>query len=370
MTYLLHGSNAAMGPSFPAIVKALNLSPETVGQIGTFGAFFSVGSGLLAGRFAGRGIKYRTFLIVSLLISIAGGSSPLFFSSWPMILFSRACVGFGVGVFFALPPVFIMRYYQGEEQRRKLGLANAFGSAGGLIMILTVGFLVDIQWNYVFGVYCIGTFALVLLFIGLPELEPVVKADKEKQKLKIPGPIIFNWVMAFFTAIFAMGGLIFLSYIVESRGLGTGVQSAAVSIMFNISALTLSFFFARLYKIFGKYLIIVNLVIINTGLVLVYYANSLMMAGAGMFCIGAYLLVMPTLFTDNNKFAAPESLTVVVSMTTVILNMGNFALGLYMQAISALRLNIPFAPLFFGIFGLAAITVIWFFSRLFQKEVI
>jgi MFS family permease len=305
------------------------------------------------------------------LISIIGGSSPLFISTWPAILFSRACVGFGVGVFFALPPVFVMTCYQGEEQRRKLGLANAFSSAGGVIMVLMVGFLADIQWNYVFVIYGIGIFALILLLMGLPELkiETPARGEKVKAKIKIPGPVIINWVMAFICGIFATASLIFVSYIVESRGLGTGIQSAAVSIMFNISAFILSFLFAPLYKIFGKYLLVINLLVINIGLALVYYANSLFMAGAGMFCVGAYLLNMPTLFTDNNKHVSPESLTLVISLTTVIINMGNFALGPYMQITSALGPNIPFAPLFFAIFGMAATTVIFFIFRLTQKEV-
>jgi len=369
LVFLLQGSNAILSPAIAAIANALKMAPGTVAQVGTVPALFSVISGLLAGRFAGRVIKYKTFTVWSLLICIVGGSSAAVIPTWPMIMFSRACVGFGVGVFYAIPPVLIMKFYEGDAQRNKLGLANAFASVGGLLMMFTVGVLVDIQWNSVFWINLVGASALVLILMGLQEPESEVTVNQttgEKEKLKIPLPVVLNFVMIFLTGLFGMNALMFISNVITDRGLGTGVHSGTVAIMFNVSATALSFFFGPLYKIFNKYFAIIIIVLVGIGLVLVYYASSLVMAGAGMFCVGTFLLMIPTLLTDNAQQLSPGSMTFAASFLGVVLNVGNFVLGPYIHATTTIGKDV-LSPLFFGIFGLAGTAVVFFIIRLLQK---
>ncbi|MCL2191568.1 MAG: hypothetical protein FWB79_06235, partial [Treponema sp.] len=164
-----------------------------------------------------------------------------------------------------------------------------------------------------------------------------------------------------------MSAMIFISGIVQNRGLGTGLLAGTVAIMFNISGALLSFFFGPLYKAFKKYLAVVILVVITVGLTLVYFANSLLMAGAGMFCIGAFLLIVPTLLTDNSRYLRPEGVTFASSFLGVAMNLGIFVQGPYVRAVAAVG-NDGLAPLFFAIFGLAAAAVVFLVVRLIQKE--
>jgi predicted MFS family arabinose efflux permease len=364
---LLQGGNARLPPGFVALSDAVGIPYARAAQVGTLPALFSVLGGLLAGRTAGRVLKYKTFLIISLLISAVGGSIPALFPAWRVILFSRACVGFGVGVYFAIPPALIMKFYQGDGQRNKLGLANAFGSAGGLIMMWTVGPLVDLQWNFMFWIYLIGVLPLILILTCLPEPPAPAETSVIKQKVKLPAPVILNCVIIFLASILGMEALLFISNVITDRGFGTGVHVSTVAIMFNIAAALLSFCFGPLYKIFKKYLAVVILVVITIGLCLVYYANSLIMAGAGMFCVGAFLLLIPTLLTDNAKYLEPASITFAASFLTVAMNLGNFVMQYYAEAVTAIAGTV-LSPLFFGIFGLGAATILFFFIRLFQKE--
>jgi len=367
--FLLQGSNIILAPAIMNIAVALGMDEGRVGQIGTLPSIFSVIAGLLAGRFAGRVVKYKTFLILSLLVSIVGGSIPALFPTWPVILFSRICVGFGVGVYFALPPVLIMKYYQGDEQRNKLGIANVFACLGGLLMMQTVGILVDVQWNSVFLIYTFGIIALVFICIGLkePKSSKVSEVPGQKVKARIPVSVVLNFVLIFAAALFGMSAMIFISGIVQNRGLGTGLLAGTVAIMFNISGALLSFFFGPLYKAFKKYLAVVILVVITVGLALVYFANSLVMAGAGMFCIGAFLLIVPTLLMDNAQHLRPEGVTFASSFLGVAMNLGIFVQGPYVRAVTSIG-NDGLAPLFFAIFGLAVAAVVFLVVRLFQKE--
>ena len=86
-----------------------------------------------------------------------------------------------------------------------------------------------------------------------------------------------------------------------------------------------------------------------------------------MFCVGAFLLLIPTILTDNAQQLAPESITFAASFLGVVMNLGNFAMGPYMQFATAIGKDV-LSPLFFGIFGLAATTVVFCVIRLFHKE--
>ena len=345
------------------------MATGTVALIGTLPGIFSIISGLLVGRFAGTAIKYKTFLILALVITSIGGSCSVLFPLWSVLLFSRMCVGFGVGIFFALPPALIMKYYSGDAQRSKLGLASSFGSAGGLLMMLAVGVLADIQWNFIFLIYSVAVIPLILVLIGLKEPERPLpsSAALPKAKNNIPLPILLNFVMVFMLSLLGMTAMVFISSVIITRGLGTSVHAGVVAMMFNISGMILSVLFAPLYKIFKKYLAIIALVIVNIGLVLVYFATSLVMAGVGMFCVGGFLLMIPTTLTDNARWLKPEAMTFVASLLGVSLNVGAFMMGPYIQIATSLGNDI-LAPLFFAIFGLAATIIVFFVVRLFQKE--
>jgi MFS family permease len=326
---------------------------------------------LLAGRFAGRVIKNKIFIVGSLLISIIGGSLPLFIQNWGLMLFSRACAGFGVGVFFTLPSALIMLFYQGDRQRTNLGIANAVSSAGGMIMMFLVGVLVDVRWNYVFGVYWLGVFGLILILAGLPEPESAALEPTkiEKPKTPIPGPVILNFVLIFLTLTFAMPALLFVSSVVIDKGLGTGVHAGTVAIMFNVAATLLSSVFGLLYKVFKRFLAVILAGLVSVGLALLYYAGNLFMAGAGMFLVGSTLVLIPTLLSDNGKYLAPQGITFATSLFMIALNLGNFAAGFFAQAAAGLSgAYVELPGLFFAIFGMGATTVVFLVIRLLQRD--
>jgi len=367
---LLQGSNTFLSPGIAAIAAALNMDPGTVALVGTVPGIFSVLAGLLAGRFVGKAIKYKTFLVLALAIYIIGGSAPVLFPTWPVILFSRVCVGLGVGTFFALAPALIMKSYTGDAQQKKLGLASVFGAAGGFTMMLAAGALADIQWNFIFLIFTFGAVAFLLIVTGLKEPQPeaaeIASPDK-KVKAKLPTPVKLNYLLMFVVTLFGMCAMVFISTVVVSRGFGTSVHAGMVAVMFNIAGITYSFLFASLHKLLKKYLAIAILVSVNIGLMLVYSASSLVMVGVGMFFVGAYLLIIPTLLSDNARYLTPSMITFAASLVGVSLNLGNFALGFYIQLATTLGGNV-LSPLFFAIIGLAITTVIFFFIRMAQKE--
>jgi len=263
-----------------------------------------------------------------------------------------------------------MKSYTGDAQQKKLGLASVFGAAGGFTMMLAAGALADIQWNFIFLIFTFGAVAFLLIVTGLKEPQPeaaeIASPDK-KVKAKLPTPVKLNYLLMFVVTLFGMCAMVFISTVVVSRGFGTSVHAGMVAVMFNIAGITYSFLFASLHKLLKKYLAIAILVSVNIGLMLVYSASSLVMVGVGMFFVGAYLLIIPTLLSDNARYLTPSMITFAASLVGVSLNLGNFALGFYIQLATTLGGNV-LSPLFFAIIGLAITTVIFFFIRMAQKE--
>jgi predicted MFS family arabinose efflux permease len=369
-SFLLQGGTLGLSPAVTGIANGLGMDPNVVSQIGSFPAIFGVIASFLVGRFAGTKVKYKTILVISLFISFVGGSLPVLFRSWPVVVFSRACIGWTVGVCFALPPALIMKFYQGDAQKNNLGIGNAFASAGGAIMMFIAGILVSIQWNLAFAINLLGVFGFIFVLIGMPEPESEAPPKTEsgaRAKIKLPAPIIINCVLIFVTFMLWVPGLALVSVIVERVG-GSTVQGGTVSIMFNISATLISAVFGPLYRVFKKFMAPFCLLLITAGLAILYYAANLFMAGLGMFLIGASLVSIPSFLSDNSKYVTPESATFATALLMVFLNVGNFLAGTFIQVSTSLGGGIPLPSIFFGIFGMAALTIITFIIRFSQKD--
>jgi predicted MFS family arabinose efflux permease len=359
-----------MSPAILGIANGLGMDPNAVSQIGSFPAIFSIIASFLAGRFAGTRVKYKTILVISLFVSFAGGTLPVLIRNWPVILFSRACIGWNTGVCFALPPALIMKFYQGDEQKNKLGIGNAFGSAGGTVMLFFSSILVGIKWYLAFAVNLLAVLGFLFILFGMPEPEAQPQRTTElgeKVKIKLPAPIILNCVIIALMFMLCLPGLALVSVIVERIG-GNAVQGGTVSIMYSLSATLISAVFGPLYRTLKKFMAPLCLLLITAGLAILYYAASLFMAGLGLFLVGASLVTIPAFLSDNGRYVTAESVTFATAILMVCLNTGIFLAGTFIQVSAKLGSGIPLPGIFFGLIGMAALTVVTFGIRVTQKE--
>jgi hypothetical protein len=193
-------------------------------------------------------------------------------------------------------------------------------------------------------------------------------SDQPKARVKIPAPAITNILLFFAAVVLWMPSILFVSVIVVSRGLGTGVHAGTVAIMFNVASILLSLSFSFLYKTFRKFLIIIVLALVTAGMILEYNATTLFMAGAGLLLTGALGVMVPTLLSDNGKHLTPESVTFATSLLIIAMNLAGFAAGPFVQIAASLGKDIFLPGLYFGIFGEAALVVIFLIIRLLQKD--
>jgi predicted MFS family arabinose efflux permease len=88
----LQGGTAGLSPALQGIADGLGMDVNTVGLIQTIPGIFGVISSILVGKLVGTRIKYKTAIIVMLVLALIA-AAPLVIAWWPLLLFSRVILG-------------------------------------------------------------------------------------------------------------------------------------------------------------------------------------------------------------------------------------------------------------------------------------
>ena len=181
----LQGGVASLSPALQGIADGMGMDVNTIGLIQTIPGIFGVLSSILAGKFVGTKIRYKTALLGVLFIALIA-AIPMVITNWPLMMFSRICLGFSTGIYYALPPALLMRYFTGDQQRSRLGISNAFASAGGGVMMLISGLLVVVNWKLPFVIFLFPIIPIIFLLINMPEPEPIAAPGAGEKRKALP----------------------------------------------------------------------------------------------------------------------------------------------------------------------------------------
>lgn len=368
--FLLQGGAGNLNPAINGIAQGLNMDPTIVTQIASFPSIFAVIISFLAGKYAGKKIKYRTFLIFAILIFGIGGSLPLFFSTWPLILFSRACVGIGIGSFFTLAPALVISLCDESKKSNIMGIGSAVATAGGILVQMISGYLVDINWNLAFAVHFIGFLSLILVAIGLPEPELPEEVQK-KDKTNLPKAVYLNSLLVMLFMMFSIPIIISVSTIIVERGFGTGLEAGTASSLFTVGGTVFSLLFGTMYKKFKKYTLAIVFLCTNIGMILVYFSANLFMVFIGMFVIGMGPVSTAALMMDNNVLVEEKDIVTASSSIIIFANIGNFLASYLLMLLTKLTsgFQIDYPAMFITLILMAILTIVAFVIKKNQKLV-
>lgn len=116
-----------VGTITPAIANIAAAFPDvpftTLLLVSTLAVLMSVPATLISGRLAGSVVKYKTLLIVGMVLFIGGGIAPYFMtaSSFTAILAVRAIFGIGLGIVTPLGAALIIAFFDGEVRAQDDG---------------------------------------------------------------------------------------------------------------------------------------------------------------------------------------------------------------------------------------------------------
>ncbi|MDO9493676.1 MFS transporter [Acetobacterium sp.] len=354
-----------VGTITPAIANIAAAYPDipftTLLLVSTLAVLMSVPATLISGRIAGTVVKYKTLLLIGMILFIGGGVAPYFMatSSFTAILAVRAIFGIGLGIVTPLGGALIIAFFDGEVRAQMMGFGNVVANVGGILFQLLGGMAAGIAWQYAFLPHALGVITLVLiLFLPEPEKAPVQVAGEAKPKL--PGS-----VFGFALAIFLITALVYpmlvnMSTIIAVTGMGGAADAALVLTMFTIGGMAGGFIFAKVFGIFKKNTFAVGLAMLAIAMVSVGLGNSILFMYIGTTAAGVgFSFIMPTIFMDLGAAVHPSQMATASGIVMACMNIGGFCsayIFAFLGSITGMTENIKF-PFYVSmtVFAVAAI---------------
>lgn len=307
------------------------------------------------------------FMVVSgLLIYGICGTAPFFIQSYPFILASRILMGVGVGMVNAKAVSMIGERFSGDLRSKLLGIRCSTETLGQTVLMLIVGQLLPLGWNYAFVIYSAAFLILIIYLVFVPtyvegssELRSTASgsgkvrgsgqtcasdkacssgnAGKSKSKIrKSDRTVILFHVFMGFTLVSAssLNTLRITTYIVDS-GIGNASDGATI-----LSAAVFFGFLGGL--VFGKLMeklrnLILPLVLLGVavGMAAIGFADNLVPVAFGA-CICNFCITLGTsyMFNGLSEQLSPEALGTGNSIVLVGCNLGSFTISFVLQAIN------------------------------------
>ncbi len=306
-----------------AIQMVLTLPPLIIIPVGLF-------SGWLSNK-----VYKRSIVLIGMVIYLLAGVGGGFTNTLIMLLVTRAFLGVGTGLIAPLSLSLIADFYSGEELATTMGQSSAIATMGGIFLPLLSGWLSLFNWRYAFGSYLVVIVVFLFVWFYLPEPPAAEKMGTTSGNLPL-GVYGLGLLTILLMVVFYLLPTKIALFMMET-GTGNAGQSGLVISALNLAAFVIGMFFGRLREILKQFTPLFGLVMLTTGLLLLYLSGNIALIATGMFLCGLAIgSLMPLLFlTTANQ--VPDSLNApALAITNSSLYLGQFASPLVFSLVSAL----------------------------------
>jgi MFS family permease len=327
-------SGATIAPALPSMqahFSEVESAAMWIRFVLTTPALFIVIAAPLAGLFVDRWGR-RPLIMPAILLYGVAGSSGLYLESLGMILAGRALLGIAVAGVMTTATTLIADYYEGTVRAEVMGWQAAFMSLGGMVFLVSGGFLADISWRWPFTIYLFAflLIPLVLLFLPEPDISP---AESTSETLSQKKTGLRQWILPGF-----IYGILFtastLFYIIPLQipfylelVFGTGASATGMAIaVATLFGIFTSFGYGRIRARFGYVTILgITFALYASGFLLIGLAGSYPVIIAGLAFCG---LGMGLLYPNLNMWLTSETPVAIrgraVSGFTTAIFLGQF----------------------------------------------
>ncbi|WP_086312138.1 hypothetical protein A5821_003418 [Enterococcus sp. 7F3_DIV0205] len=315
-------SGGAIGANIPEMAKTFsNIPLSLVEMLTTIPALFIIPAVLLSTTVA-KFLGYKRTVLIGLGIVLVSGVIPALTTNFLLIFISRACFGFGVGLFNSLLVSLISYFYQGSERAATIGFQSAFEGIGGMTLTFTVGQLLKISWQTSFWVYLIVIPIFILFALFVPNVseqdirqsrvieEISYETTGEKQQvttvstLEFMGYVILLiMVVCIYMSITIKGTLL-----MTSLGYGDATDGSNIMSLIGLGAMAAGFSFGPIFNITRERTLPMAFLLMSGAMVLIGYSNSVLVTGIGaLICGFSFRTFIPYLFNKINDGSAHQA---------------------------------------------------------------
>lgn len=139
-------------------------------------------------------------LYIGVVLFVLGGSSGLYLDDFYAILAGRAVLGVSVALIMTASLALIGDYFDEKSRHRFMSTQGMAVGFGGIVFIISGGYLAQLGWDYPFAIYALPLLFLPLLIVALKE--PVRLQVHKDDALEVSPKLLPVYLSAFFSMLF------------------------------------------------------------------------------------------------------------------------------------------------------------------------
>lgn len=320
----------AINANIPAMKEAFPQIPlSMVEMITTIPSLFLMISVLTSG-FIAKKIGYKQTIMLGLGIVAISGIIPVFIGNFYLVLFSRAALGFGIGLFNSLLIGLISYFFDGNERTTIIGYHEALGGLGGMLITYIAGQLMHVNWQAPFISYAIAIPVFFIFWKVIPKVKTEDILHKNTKQVVVNDGKEGNFSIVFvFMILIVIGATlnmtmgIKVSSLIVEKGYGSASDASTVIMLLSLGAMISGFLFGKMYKIFKNYIMSVGFMITALAMFIIGISNTSWMTVLGGFLVGFGFRVMMPCLTNIVNSSHLKNPTLATSLLLVAYNLGS-----------------------------------------------
>lgn len=320
----------AINANIPAMKEAFPQIPlSMVEMITTIPSLFLMISVLTSG-FIAKKIGYKQTIMLGLRIVAISGIIPVFIGNFYLVLFSRAALGFGIGLFNSLLIGLISYFFDGNERTTIIGYHEALGGLGGMLITYIAGQLMYVNWQAPFISYAIAIPVFFIFWKVIPKVKTEDILHKNTKQVVVNDGKEGNFSIVFvFMILIVIGATlnmtmgIKVSSLIVEQDYGSASDASTVIMLLSLGAMISGFLFGKMYKIFKNYIMSVGFTITALAMFIIGISNTSWMTVLGGFLVGFGFRVMMPCLTNIVNSSHLKNPTLATSLLLVAYNLGS-----------------------------------------------
>lgn len=320
----------ASNANIPAMKEAFPQIPlSMVEMITTIPSLFLMISVLTSG-FIAKKMGYKQTIMLGLGIVAISGIIPVFIGNFYLVLFSRAALGFGIGLFNSLLIGLISYFFDGNERTTLIGYHEALGGLGGMLITYIAGQLMHVNWQAPFISYAIAISVFFIFWKVIPKVKTEDILHKNTKQVVVNDGKEGNFSIVFvFMILIVIGATlnmtmgIKVSSLIVEQGYGSASDASTVIMLLSLGAMISGFLFGKMYKLFKNYIMSVGFTITALAMFIIGISNTSWMTVLGGFLVGFGFRVMMPCLTNIVNSSHLKNPTLATSLLLVAYNLGS-----------------------------------------------
>lgn len=255
---------------------------------------------------------------------------PVFIGNFYLVLFSRAALGFGIGLFNSLLIGLISYFFDGNERTTLIGYHEALGGLGGMLITYIAGQLMHVNWQAPFISYAIAIPVFFIFWKVIPKVKTEDILHKNTKQVVVNDGKEGNFSIVFvFMILIVIGATlnmtmgIKVSSLIVEQGYGSAVMQVTVIMLLSLGAMISGFLFGKMYKLFKNYIMSVGFTITALAMFIIGISNTSWMTVLGGFLVGFGFRVMMPCLTNIVNSSHLKNPTLATSLLLVAYNLGS-----------------------------------------------